>query len=830
MPEHPEIPSSLLQQIEHLRHAVKSCQSEDPGRTNLYVDLAICLWRYYKQTDSLEAHEEMFEVSRELAAGTWTSPSWLLCCANLALLLKSRYEKDLSDVMILDQAIELGRATVEICSLDDKARADSCILLASLLDLRYDQTGYDFLLAEAVELERQALDACFTGHPSRSTACGHLALSLKKRYKQIGDSALFDEAITLEREALALRPSHHPDRYMACKNLAQSLILWYGMEDANQLNEIIELEHEVLALLPADHPDRAIPCTNLALCLKTRCRRTGDISLLDEAIALEREALNYRSTIYRHDQAVPCVNLAMSLIMRYEHTGDASLLNESIELGKTAVSLSPVGHSERATTCSNLAVSLRTCYAQTKNIAFLDEAIKLDREAYDLCPAHHFSRSSACGNLATSVAIRYDQTGEVGLLDEAIKLHREALDLRPVRNPDRAESCLNLAVSLTMHYHQSEDVVLLDEVIKLHEQALQCGLTNDAWRSLGALCSIHLLPRTPYFSLQQAIGYLQRSCENPVDNLQIFMVEVTKRLRTIWLFPNRWTSETTASLLGIYAELIDRLPMMAGFLLDTPSRLQTLRSFSHIGRDACIAAVQVKRPCDALELLDHAHGVVWAQALHQRDPPLRGVSPELAQELRNLLHAIAVPMQSSGLVNSHRTAQDVRHAQNTRIQVILREIRALPGLERFMRGSTFDMLRNAAHEHAVVVLVEAHGYVFAVIMSSSSQEGPDVLPLDWTQDDTQLLADFAGQIHAKYRVGSRDLAAGELHQDVPLADLPGSDRSMKPGNWRASHPSPLAKLWSAVVKPVLTHLGLVVRVRVFICQELADLMCVRTEV
>jgi tetratricopeptide (TPR) repeat protein len=808
MSEHSDLSSSLPQQIEHLRNAIEPRQSEDPGRTSLYVDLAICLWRYYNQTGSLEAHEEMFEISFKLAAGMWINPSLLLCCFHLTHLLKSRYEEALNDVMILDQAVELGRATVEICPLDHKVRADSCILLASLLMLRYDKTGSNVLLVEVVELERQALDLCNAAHPSRAMACESLALSYKRCYHRTGDIILLDEAITLEREALALRPSHHPDRHKACRHLAHSLMLRHGIQDAtNPLNEIVELQREVLALLPADHPDRGMPCTNLALCLKTRCRRTGDVSLLDEAIALEREALNYRSTVYCLDQAVPCVNLAMSLIMRYENTGDVSLLNEAIGLGRKALSLRPVGHSERVATCSSLAVSLVTCYEHTQDIALLDEAIKLDREAYGLCPARHSNRSVTCENLAVLISLRYDRTGEVALLDEAIKLHREALDLRPAGNSDQAEACLNLAVSLTMHYFQSEDVALLDEVIKLHEQALQYGLTNTAWRKLTALCSIHLRSETPHFSLQKAIGYLQHSCENPVDNLQSFMVEVTKRLRTIWLLPRRWTSETTSSLLGIYAELIDRLPMMAGFVLDTPSRLQTLRSFSHIGQDACIAALLAGQLCKAVELLDHAHGVVWAQALHQRDPQLQGVSPELARELIQLLRAIAVPVQSSGLIESRVSGQDIRHEQNTRIRAILHEIRGVPGLERFMLGSTFDMLRNAAHEHPIAILVAAENHVFALIMPSSSQESPDVLRLSLTWEDLRSFADSAARGAFRYRGGSQDIGTDASPDKEQFISVTGTDRAMRPGS-RSSYQGPLSQLWSLVVKPVLIHLGL----------------------
>jgi hypothetical protein len=88
-----------------------------------------------------------------------------------------------------------------------------------------------------------------------------------------------------------------------------------------------------------------------------------------------------------------------------------------------------------------------------------------------------------------------------------------------------------------------------------------------------------------------------------------------------------------------------------------------------------VAAILAVQPSQAIELLDRAHGLVWAQALHHRNPQTAGAPPELAAELADHLRAIAAPVSTPLGDSSHLAHhQDGRHKRNTRIQAILREI------------------------------------------------------------------------------------------------------------------------------------------------------------
>jgi tetratricopeptide (TPR) repeat protein len=575
--------------------------------------------------------------------------------------------------------------------------------------------------------------------------------------------------------------------------------------DVALLDEAIELKHEALASRPLGHPDRADSCVNLATSLHMRYKQTGNVVLLDEAIELEREALALQP-LGHPDRANSSANLAASLHVRYTRTGDVGLLDQAIALEREVLALQALGHPDRASGCVSLASSLHMGYEQGGNVALLDEAIELNYEALTLRPPGHPDRAKGCASLGASLYVRYQRTGNVVLLDEVIKFNREALTLRPPGHPSRAYSYVSLGVLLHERYQQTSNVALLNEAVETYNYASGHLSAYRVWYPLTLLSELHLLRNSPHYSVLTALQYLQRSFQHEVDNIHSFISSVCWSIILIWDNSRDWNSHTIGLLAAIYAQVVDRLPLMAGFVLDTSSRLKTLKSTCQVGSDACVAALLAEQPATAVELLDRAHGVVWTQALHQRDPQMEGAPKDMAIELENLLREISTstPVDPARLLDR---LQDLRHRQNTRIQVLLRDIRAMPGLARFMLGSTYETLREAARDNPVVVLVAGPGHAFAVIMPScEANANPDLLPLDVAWKDLRSLADMAGKGNIRYRAGSTEDQRAEAPAHAELTD---QERAMRAGNF-ASQWSPLASLWRDVVKPVLSRLHLMV--------------------
>jgi tetratricopeptide (TPR) repeat protein len=616
--------------------------------------------------------------------------------------------------------------------------------------------------------------------------------------------------ITLHRKALALRPDGHPDHAASCNSLGSTLVRHYlATGAAPSLDESIKLHQKATALQPAGHPDRATACNNLASALQCHYRVTGSSDLLDEIITLHREALTLRPGEHP-DHSQSFNNLALALHDRYRVTGTTTLLEEVIKLHRKALALHPGGHPYRAMLCNNLAYALQDRYDVTGKSDLLDEIITLHREALALRPAGHPERASSCNNLAFALDAHYRVAGGSDLLDEIITLNREALALRPQGHPDRAMSCNDLADSLLQHFRETMDVTVVDEALALarFSAASEFAPPSHIWRAFLIQFLIHVEQGSPYFSISTATDYLLQASVSLPSTITVFMREMQSCLDRMWLIHGTWTPETTRFLLDVYSNIIDGLLTMTGFAFDTTSQLTALRSARSFGSDACMAALLSGRPHQAVELIDHAHGIIWAQALHQRDPHLQDIPQGLASELHALLRAVSMLMTpealaSSNLATRYLSPEDVHHQQNSQIQTIMTEVRAIPGLERFMLGQTYAQLRETAREHPVVVLVSAREHVCALIIRDSTQGNADEIHLKLTPDRLSLLRDTAAGV--ELRQGGQE----EANVQDPEMYAERAIRMLR--HKESSSLATLADLWHGVVKPIIGHLHLRVR-------------------
>lgn len=171
--------------------------------------------------------------------------------------------------------------------------------------------------------------------------------------------------------------------------------------------------------------------------------------------------------------------------------------------------------------------------------------------------------------------------------------------------------------------------------------------------------------------------------------------------------------------------------------------MDALRKCSRVGSDAFVNAVLAGIWTTGLEDLELAQGILWSQRLHYRDPLIRNVPPSLATELVGLINAIS--SQSTWELNAESipsglTPRDVVHGQRARIYDIVREIRALPGLDRFMLGETYEDLCKVATAHPVVVIVGARSHTYALIINPEHIEVPELLELHLNAPQLQQLS------------------------------------------------------------------------------------------
>ena len=242
------------------------------------------------------------------------------------------------------------------------------------------------------------------------------------------------------------------------------------------LDEAILLDREALNLRPQGHPARSDSLGSLAVDLFSRFKHLGAMEDLDEAVVLSREALNLCPQEHP-GRTTSLICHANRLSTRYEQLGVMEDLDESIVLSREALNLCPQGHPGRTTSLICHANHLSTRYQQLGAMQDLDEAMILSRKALHLHPQGHPDRSTSLNNIANHLSTRYQQLGVMQDLDEAVVLCREALNLCPQGHPTRSASLINLANRLSTRYKQigvtedlNEAIVLSREALHLHPQ------------------------------------------------------------------------------------------------------------------------------------------------------------------------------------------------------------------------------------------------------------------------------------------------------------------------------------------------------------------------
>jgi hypothetical protein len=200
--------------------------------------------------------------------------------------------------------------------------------------------------------------------------------------------------------------------------------------------------------------------------------------------------------------------------------------------------------------------------------------------------------------------------------------------------------------------------------------------------------------------------------------------------------------------------------------------------------------------------LENSRAIMWSQALTlYKLTEMDTVPVILASELQVLLESMKqniepqqslLALPSLGVPVISKTLHD-RHQRASRIRTLLQEIRALPGLEHFMFGSSYSELAAAATRYTVVVLVATDQACWAVVVRPPQQQ-PEAIVLDVEKKTLQHLVISADEPWAR-------------GAPMPDADLERSMRINRKSRQPAVH-AKLNQLWVSIVKPVLQNLHL----------------------
>ncbi|GLW90417.1 hypothetical protein Aglo03_12330 [Actinokineospora globicatena] len=349
-----------------------------------------------------------------------------------------------------DEAVLLCR-TVLAAGGDTSRRA--ALLVAEVLAHRFGQTGMVHDLDDAVAVLRGV--ATEVDEHQRVAVVAE-AVSVLARYRTLDR---LTEAVDWGRRALDSVPLDHDDRVELAGAVVIALARRHDLtKRPEDLDDAIDLARWAVDRCPTHLPSRAKHVYWLARSLRVRWTTSGEVSDVDEAIAVLRSA----DVVPGHPVAVA---LGSALAARARAGAGVPDLGEAIDLLAAAVRHYPPGHRDRLRSVVSLADTLAYGVIETEDLDRLTGAVELVARAVDEHPTVDGMALSALGRVYCAW---YERAGDLRHLVEGVAALRTA---RERDLPERAVAAidLTLAMALLSRHHRLGDAAdLADAVTHAH--------------------------------------------------------------------------------------------------------------------------------------------------------------------------------------------------------------------------------------------------------------------------------------------------------------------------------------------------------------------------
>ncbi|MGW0881500.1 CHAT domain-containing protein [Streptomyces sp. NPDC002671] len=625
--------------------------------------------------------------------------------------------------------------------------------------------------------------------PSESTLAGYTALgvNLLKEAEANGDRRLLDDAI--EYCLLAVRANPRQDVVWAEALVTLGNVFTRRYEytgDEKDLDRAYLVTVRGAEVIPEDDPCRLKACSGFGHIAIRMFQRTGELDMLDLAVNALREAAYGAPEDYEHRAAL-LTNLSTALNLLYGHTGLADAAAEALEAQFEAVRITPRDHPDAPSRLVNLAGALaghagRVVMADDQDDQY-DQAVELLRGVLPLVPDGHPDRPGCLRSLADVLLARFTEKKDPRDLADAVDASRSAVQAGAASGYLRPGLLRGLAKALSAQAdHFAVPGALTEAVTALRVAATL--LSDDHPDRTGILTELGLALQNRFNAegnpadQVQAVAVLREASAIPTASAQARALAAASAGH-VAADALDFAGATTS-----YALALEQLELTAWRGLERPDRERLIAKFPSLVTDAAACAVRAGQAERAVELVEQGRGILLAQALETRTShrALRAQAPELADRLGQVLDELErLSDGPSGAIaeetGERRRAHLRRAALARQRDELLTEIRALPGLDRFLRPPSFATLRAAAARGPVVLLTASEFGCSALVLTRA---GVRVVPL--AMDVRQLADQAAIFLHAL-----------------------GNEAS--PLEARKAVVNSLDWLWKAVVKPVLDALG-----------------------
>ncbi|MFI2642120.1 CHAT domain-containing protein [Streptomyces sp. NPDC018610] len=749
----------LAEAAEHARAAAE-CSPDDVTTARSLHFLAVVLRDWFRETGETGVVEEAVNAARRAVELTPAGSSDVLERLRiLAYLLYDRYRArgardDLAEVLRVRQTL---------------------VAHTPVTNPRHSQNLVELTTTErewaALTGERPTSSSGWERADTEAEVCGRYAAE----FEQTRDSDLLERAIELGRSAAAATPAGHPRRGVRLDHFATALATrGEAFGDHAALAEAVTIEREAVACTPADHPQRAQFMGNLAANLKALFHATGDLAHVTDAIDVARRAAEATAGQGDHPRSLGI--LAVMLHDRYEVTGELQVLSEAVDRARESVRLGASLVAGQAQRLSNLGAILSDWFTRTGEARVLDEAIDAHRAAADVTADDDPHRAVRLANLGGVLEMAYTNSGDRNALRDAIAARRASVAATPQDSPDWPRYTANLAAALgdwctnpaapALARREAPDPQVLAEAVGLARSAVRRP-AQDAYFRAGFLTHVANVLALGFRhlgdgeALTEALGCYREAAASAGSP-----TESRAKAADRWGDLAAEAGQFDVAAEG-YAAAVRLLPRLAGRRLGRDDAQYWLGRFAGVAADAAACALAVGDEVSAVTLLESGRCVLAAQALDSRGDlsDLRERAPELADRFRTLTAEFETDTTSD------------RVALADELDAVTDQIRALPGMERFLRPPLLTDLTAQAHEGPIVYVNVSRHRCDALIITP---DGVRSRALDRLSEET-----VSQRVRALHTAFTQERLAAE----------------------QAIHDT-LEWLWDTVVGPVLGELGL----------------------
>ncbi|KAF7366555.1 CHAT domain-containing protein [Mycena sanguinolenta] len=789
--------------INHLNQAI--CAYNDAVRDNtgsaIYLaNLGMSLLdRFQKLGNLLDINRaiEMLKDAVQLTPdGHPDKPSWL---NNLGNSLLRRFEQ-LGDLDDLNQSVLRFEAAIALTPDGHPDIPSQLNNLGNSLLSRFERLGDLDDLNQSVLKKEAAIGLTPDGHPDKPSQLNNLGNSLLRRFERLGDLDDLNQSVLRFEAAVALTPDGHPGKPSLLNNLGNALFRRFEqLGDLDDLNQSVLRFEAAVALTPDGHPDIPSQLNNLGNSLLSRFERLGDLDDLNQSV-LKKEAAIGLTPDGHPDKPSQLNNLGNSLLRRFERLGDLDDLNQSVLRFEAAVALTPDGHPGKPSLLNNLGNSLLSRFERLGDLDDLNQSVLKKEAAIGFAPDGHPDKPSQLNNLGNSLLRRFEQLGDLDDLNQSVLRFEAAVALTSDGHPDKPSLLNNLGNSLLRRFELLGDLDDLNQSVLRFEAAV--ALTPDGHtdkplqlNNLGnsLICRFEWF-HNPEDSQQLLHHYTSAACSATGP--------APIRFKAAKMWAKHAQIHKPSSVLHAYTTAIELLPELAWPGLSITDQHYHLSQAGQLVREAASAAIAVHDYQKAVEWLEQGRSVIWGQLLNLRTPvdELRNSHPALA----DCLVSLSISLESAG-TRSNAVAVDVSpqfpesianqaHVFALERNHLLKQIRELPGFERFLLPKQISELYMAAKNGPVAIVnISNLGCDALIILPGLGDEVIHVPLPDFTAHEAQALAKSLKSIADAEKTRHSDKLSvsfeGEQAPDHIFSFI-------------------LSELWFKIVRPVLNALAI----------------------